>query len=336
MDAKSHKIKIFFFLLIVAGYTCFLYKPFLPTSFTSAPRQSKKYVSICGNTFNGRRTGNMMFVLAALLFVANKTQRIPVLPACKNFNTVKFLDIKLKFMESAFLYNNTSVTLAERYGSFGYDSQFEKAHSSKKVENAQVLLICGYFQAIKYVAAVEDQVRERLPFKKDITVSVRDFVAEHKMAFFPNSTNVSTIGMHIRRGDFTTGFHQRRGFAVVDESYLKLAINHHMRNSTSKHHLIFVVSDGISWVKKAFEKISPHIIKKFKVIFSYKSVGFDMCLVSSCDRVIMSSGSFSWWVGLLANTSTVYYSNYPTKDSPMFKKFNKTSYYKSEWVGLPK
>ena len=54
----------------------------------------------------------------------------------------------------------------------------------KSVEKFQMQFICGYFQAIKYVAAVEDQVRERLPFKKDIPVSVRDFIAEHKRAFF--------------------------------------------------------------------------------------------------------------------------------------------------------
>ena len=328
--------RYFTILLISSIFMCFLYKPFLPTTYNSVLIQSKKYVSVCKNTFNGRRMGNMMSMLAALLFVANKTRRVPVLPKDqKNMLFETYLANNLEKVDQSLLYNPTAVILAEKFGKFTYDPSFENPHSNKTVKNAKVLLICGYFQTTKYFTAVEKQVRKQLTFEKNISDSVKKYFEKNIKAFFANSTDVTTIGIHVRRGDFLADIFIRRGFSVVNEEYLELAINHHMKNSTSKYHLIFVATDGKKWVERAFNKISPKIIKKFELVISMYNPGFDMCLVSSCDRVIMSTGSFSWWVGLLANTSTVYYSKYPTKDSPLFKKFNKKDYYKAEWVGLP-
>ena len=60
----------------------------------------------------------------------------------------------------------------------------------------------------------------------------------------------------------------------------------------------------------------------------------DMALMASCNHSIISSGTFSWWSGWLANGTVIYYENYPPMGSKMYGMYSKDDYYPNNWIPM--
>ena len=64
------------------------------------------------------------------------------------------------------------------------------------------------------------------------------------------------------------------------------------------------------------------------------SVGVDLAVLSSCDAVIVSTGSFGWWAAWLANKTTVYYANWPRPGTGFDQLLNRTTYFPAQWIPM--
>jgi len=64
------------------------------------------------------------------------------------------------------------------------------------------------------------------------------------------------------------------------------------------------------------------------------SAGVDLAILSSCDAVVVSTGSFGWWAAWLADKTTVYYDDWPRRGSNMYKLFNASQYWPRKWIPM--
>jgi len=57
-------------------------------------------------------------------------------------------------------------------------------------------------------------------------------------------------------------------------------------------------------------------------------------VLSSCDHVIVSAGSFGWWAAWLANGTTIYYDKWPRNGTTLSAVFDREDYYPPHWVPI--
>ena len=141
------------------------------------------------------------------------------------------------------------------------------------------------------------------------------------------SGNTTLIGVHIRQGDFKTLGHL--GYSVASKQYIKHAIDYFK----TKYNCTFIIATNgeRDWIRKIFLTIS-NIHYHFINLSAY----VDMAVLSSCENVITSSGTFSWWIGYLSKGTVLYYKDFPKKGSWLIKSQfeDMYDYFLPEWIGL--
>ncbi|ELU12036.1 hypothetical protein CAPTEDRAFT_94631 [Capitella teleta] len=136
---------------------------------------------------------------------------------------------------------------------------------------------------------------------------------------------MTSVAVHIRRGDFITRNLQRNGFAVASLGYLIRAMERFKKKDPN---VFFVVaSDDIKWARNHLTGIDV----KFSVGLSAAE---DFALLANCDHIIISSGSFGWWAAWLNGGMTIYYKGFPRKGSRLWSHTDIDQYYYPQWIGM--
>jgi hypothetical protein len=139
----------------------------------------------------------------------------------------------------------------------------------------------GYYQSVKYFENAEDEVCKALTFKQAFKERVRKGYDFSK----------PVIAIHIRRGDY-----------VQHNCYYQLPITYFYRALTQwpdwRECNIIIFSDDIPYCKLHFECLE-------NVQFAIGSDIEDMCLMSQCDRFVLSNSSYSWWAVYLSGSKEV-------------------------------
>ena len=130
------------------------------------------------------------------------------------------------------------------------------------------------------------------------------------------------------------------------EQAISIFVSMQQQQRHGGHIQFIVISDSLAWVKTAinFTSIALQLNRtssstKNKVVVDVvhsegHDAGFDLGLLSLCDGVIMSTGTYGWWGAWLANKTTIYYSNWPRADSSYSKIFNHDDYFPPNWIPL--
>jgi len=126
-----------------------------------------------------------------------------------------------------------------------------------------------------------------------------------------------------------------RGYTVPGPSYFSQAASYLTANVTVPVQFI-VTSDSLELTKKY---ITPEAVFRnystTSVVYSEgNSAGFDMALLASCDALIISTGTYSWWAAWLANKTTVYYRYWPRSGSNLSAMLTREDYFPPHWIGL--
>ncbi|ELU15309.1 hypothetical protein CAPTEDRAFT_57463, partial [Capitella teleta] len=58
----------------------------------------------------------------------------------------------------------------------------------------------------------------------------------------------------------------------------------------------------------------------------------DLAILSLCDHVITSTGTYGWWAGWLSAGETVYYANWPRNGSKLDRKVKVEDFFPREWI----
>ena len=255
---------------------------------------------------NGGRTGNQMFEYAALLGVAhlhNFTAVIsPKFPLTNVFNLPNVLDI-----------NTSGMSLLTEHKCCAYDRKFEK------IDIKHNCTLYGYFQSWRYFNEINNTIRRIYKVKQIYLKPAMDFLKRIRREGNPN------VCVHVRRGDMLLHSKIEHGFSVAGLGYINKAMS--FFNTRLNDPLFIVLSDDKSWCKTNLNRTNT-------VISPFDTPYVDLALMTLCDHVIVTSGTFGWWGAWLSNGNVVYYKDYPRPNSSFETQFNRHDYYPASWVGL--
>ena len=272
---------------------------------------------------NSPGLGNQLFELASLMGIAVKNNMNIILP----LGIEKMIDIfNLKHISKRPTVKGLDLNdpiggkfhAVTKRGDREYDNMTETLF--RKHQNIRLQ---GYYHSFKYFQHVEKLIRKEFTFKEAIVKKVTNFL--NQVAPHNSSHPLTRVGIHIRRGDFLREDAQAFGDAVATPEYIAKAVQFFEDKFDNVQFI--VCSNGMDWAKQ--------YVNASQVVFSEGSSGVeDLALLAACDHMIVTSGTFSWWAGWLANGITVYYELYPTPGSPLWKGFRKEDFYPPQWIPM--
>ena len=275
------------------------------------------------------RLGNKMFEYAALLGIADTNNFVPVLPKQMEnlkrvFNvTAQVSDNKLRFIQ-----------YAEFHQKKPHNQSFDRDTGNLQRNNTN---LTGYFQSWKYWIHIETQIRNEFQFQHDIQQEAESYINMIRAKQFGAKNNI-VIGIHARRGDFLSKESNRTGRAPSHASYFRNAMNFYhnkfvandssLFENNNRTQLIYIVaSDAIRWCKSN--------IQGDNVFYSEgHDAAVDLAILSMCDHMIMSGGTFGWWASFLSNGTVTYDPLTVRPGSIKFRAINPDEYYMPHWIPL--
>jgi galactoside 2-L-fucosyltransferase 1/2 len=227
-----------------------------------------RYVTLCPERLRGdHRTGNHLFLLAAAVYVAERTNRTVAMPTCgwpldRTFNFQRTTDdvvIDRYDDDNPPCPCRTVRPPSERpYNGDDWHIDSESGLAELRRSRHRSLALCGLYQTHRYADAVGARLRRLLRFRPEVRREAQRFRQLTRPPGWPEKSFVR-VGLHIRRGDFLQTIWRagtaRRGahgnvLAVADEAYIVRAIDYFI----AKHRkLQFVVAtDDWHWTHEVF------------------------------------------------------------------------------------
>ena len=195
-----------------------------------------------------------------------------------------------------------------------------KQNTWNKTNQPGNLTLEGYWREWNYFASISGNIRKSFTFKSNFLNVAKRFIRSH------NPSNRTLIGVHVRRGDFLRQKALKKGRVVVNKDYLLKAMNWFRHQH--KDACFIVVSDDKMWCRDN--------IPGEDVIFSnYTEPMHDMAILSLCNHVVISTGTFGWWGAWLAGGTVVYCSDYHRPGSYLANHtLFREDYYPPSWIGM--
>ncbi|CAD5212246.1 unnamed protein product [Bursaphelenchus xylophilus] len=260
--------------------------------------------------------GNLMFEYAALYYYARKYKAFLVFPDdCLLRRAFEKLE-KVIYVNSTSLYeyveSNEDRRIQEK-ACCVYLPDLEMFKSS------DIEIVDGYFQAFRYFwPELDSEVRKSFQFLEGVKKRALDYIRPYQDRI--------RIGVHVRHGVDIT-WHSRNlhhGHVSAPAEYYGRA----MRRVSNGEQVVFVVvSDNISWAKR-------NLVGDNIVFVDSTEREVDLAILSYCNHTIMSTGTFSWWAGYLANGTTVRFKDWPRNGSDLDHMVDKKNYFLPHWIEL--
>ncbi|OQV14009.1 putative Galactoside 2-alpha-L-fucosyltransferase 2 [Hypsibius exemplaris] len=297
-------------------------------SFEGKPRPLFVTLSVPGGGL-----GNYMFMVATLVGVARKNNRIPIL-MYPDHRANYFEGLALEVTAETNLYPNRNLT--------DDDLMFEAACSwylndtanlsTTKFANRTVALR-GYLQSFMYFDEFREEIRTMFTFKEHTLNAAKDAILQgiqgldNTSTALHNQTKVPTlVGIHVRRGDILHDPHKAHGQTPATEQYLLRTALRYQRKYAPV--LFIVISNDIAYCREVF--VDDHF-----VFISGTPLEVDMAIMTLMDQMIMSVGSYSFWGAYLNGQATdiSYFRDWPRPGSDLARITNKSEYFLPSWHG---
>ena len=244
------------------------------------------------------RLGNGMWQYCALLGLANMTNRIPILNSgyrdiSQIFTLSTPIDNRINMIKTSVLYQQRQLFINVQ----------ETAQTLRNI--SENVTLRGYFQHFRFFASVSEKIRKEFRFRKNIKQQVSTFFKSVNLT----NKEITKVGIHIRRTDLNQARKIKLGFGPPPTNYFRNAMG--LFRSRYKNVYFVVCSDDIKWARK-------HLRGGDILFVTNNTPAVDMAILASCNHVIVSNGTFSWWVGWLCTGITVRYRWMPKYDSYMY------------------
>ena len=214
---------------------------------------------------------------------------------------------------------NCTVKLREKHSGM-YETAVVDGVKNSRGKNVHIT--AGYFQSWKYFRNVTHIIREHFQYDTNVMSiakkylqSLNDQYKQHINA----TSDVTTIGIHVRRGDFLSQRAINRGKSVGTVDYFHAAMGYFRKQHTNC--VFLVASNDVKWCR---EHLAAHDVimiadSTVNVTSSHahhvSDVQRDMSVLRLVEHNIISTGSFSWWIGWFTPGQVVYYKDYPVNGS---------------------
>jgi len=148
--------------------------------------------------------------------------------------------------------------------------------------------LTGYWQSEKYFKRIASKIRNEFTFRQQILGG--------NLELFNLISEVNSVSLHIRRGDYVTNQNAASIHGVCSIEYYLQAVEYIVNHIENPYFFIF--SDDIEWAQSSLSINYPHkFVNENYGVESYN----DMRLMSLCKHNIIANSSFSWWGGWLNN-----------------------------------
>ncbi|XP_033752736.1 galactoside 2-alpha-L-fucosyltransferase 2-like [Pecten maximus] len=279
------------------------------------PMETANY-SVCAILTGG--LGNQMFQFATTYRLAARKGMSVAIDKTDDLTKVFKLDIEEK--ENYRNVCKTFVGRAEKLNC-GYDEEMATFSANNNYR------VSTYLQSWIYFYNASNSLRKQFVFRDHILESKNKLIdSVLKKYNFTSRSNVTLIGVHIRRGDLVN---HTFGYRVVSESYLHKSV-HYFQSKRLINVIFIICSNDMKWTKEFMPKgIRSEYMEG-------NSPEVDMAILGSCDHMISSVGTFSWWSAWLTGGEVTFY-QWPAKEgSSLRKQFSKdyVDYFHPGWIGL--
>lgn len=194
------------------------------------------------------------------------------------------------------------------------DAQYQEIPSFS--ENERDILLRGYFNNEKYFVEAKDDILTLFN------------------ACFPSPPPTSTIGIHVRRGDYLK---YNQVFFTLNKEYYQNALSL-INNKNNENNNVTIVSEDTQWVKTHLIpylplnlRVNPYLHLPLEYEVKNGTILEDFQFLRGCETLILANSTFSWWAAYLSPRN-------PTVIFPLewFKQPNLRNLYKytvKGWLG---
>ena len=271
-----------------------------------------------------RRLGNTLFVYASFLGTVTQNNYTPVLHHDTTLS--KFFDTRiLSSLVNESLFNTIDFKYRGEPGAIKFD------HDLVHKRPTENLSLEGFFQSYYYFDHIRDTIRREFQFKEMYQSKAKTFLKRETGRM--NLTlwhNVLKIGIHARRGDMLNNGNRKFGFLTADEHYFRKAMDV-MRERYAKDWILLwvIVSVDIPWCRRNIKPLPGEF-----AVFSNYDPATDMAVLTYCDHVILSTGSFGWWAGFLAGGDVIYMKNWIRNGTELDRISDMRTYFYPHWTAI--
>lgn len=196
--------------------------------------------------------------------------------------------------------------------------------------NSSILLV-GSFASWRYTHPIANRLRRQLNFRRELVQFAAKFLSLNVPHGWTNFAFIR-VGVHVRRGDFLGPRNVRKGFSTASPLYLRRALGYFVARFVRVQFI--VASNDIAWCR---ERIKSSMWNRERVNITFSeghSPGEDLALLASCNHSVITAGTFGWWAAWLVNGITIYYADFPRRDSVLRNRSRVDEYYPPNWIGI--
>ena len=247
--------------------------------------QTKRYITIKPRG----RLGNNMFQYASLINIADTTNRTAVIGTTL-MQLRRTFRIPLSVFPAHIITQWKMVTMDVQNR-----SDVTVTIERLRKMDGNIVLDCRCL-SLRYFQSMAPSIRDNFKFRRSVIRSITAFW--DKLGTVINSV---TVGIHVRGTDYNTTERIQKGFGTPPASYIHNAMAFIRQMQANHGNVTFVVcSDDLKWAERN--------IHGRDIIFSRAhKPEEDLAILASCDYVIMSKGTFSFWAGWLSAGTVLYY-----------------------------
>uniref|UniRef100_A0A914VX25 L-Fucosyltransferase n=2 Tax=Plectus sambesii TaxID=2011161 RepID=A0A914VX25_9BILA len=283
--------------------------------------------------------GNMMFQYASLRALAerqNASLIVPVTTLLRRAFDITGVLVSDAVEEELITELRNTYTDVKRY----YPDCCRYYPEAETVFNdgRSLQLYMGYFQSFRYFHPDrEDMIRREFKLLPAINERAHQFLLTARKKMKENSkmegkfdsSNVTYVGMHVRRGiDVTWNLRNiEHGHKVATKRYLTRAMDYYREKY--RNVVFLLCSDDLKWCR---ENIEQEMADVMTIDSGFREI--DLAVMAMCNHTIMTIGTFSWWAAYLAGGEVIYYKEWPRKGSKLAEMLRSEEYFLPNWIGM--
>lgn len=191
--------------------------------------------------------------------------------------------------------------------------------------------VAGYKQNWRYAAydAQKGEVRRVFNFTSRYRQYATRTLSNARKQFHNLSKPVQTVGVHMRIGDLMEDNPKNFGYQMANREFYNNALGN--ASAQLDGSMLFIV--GTDSRQEAL-KILGNLTAKYNIMFLDGSDFEDFAVLSYCDHMITSGGTYGWWAAWLTDGKVFYHSNFARYGSKYAKEFSNENFYPPEWIAI--
>ena len=173
------------------------------------------------------------------------------------------------------------------------------------------ITMVGYFQGWHYFQNVSHIIRQHFQFGAKAIRSAEEFLLSMITQYKHNANvtgDATLIAVHVRRSDYLSKSAKAMGRPVATADYFHTAMSYFRRQYTNC--LFLVASDDPQWCREHLLArdvmlIADHTFNSTAMFAD--DIERDVSVLRLVEHSILSTGTFSWWIGWFTPGEVVYY-----------------------------